>query len=100
MILPGTSTRVQVRSRWHVPYIHGVIQFREPRKLLYDVTYDKEVAIRFHQNDDSTFESICRGILPLWNLDFRITVRPLFKQPFNEYYVLDNEHKSAQHLFE
>jgi hypothetical protein len=26
--------------------------------------------IRFHQNDVSNFDSICRGILPLWNLDF------------------------------
>ena len=49
------------------------------------------VAIRLHQNDVSTFESICRGILPLWNLDFRITLRPLFKQPFIGYYILDNE---------
>jgi hypothetical protein len=39
----------------------------------------------------STFESICSGILPLWNLDFRITTRPLFKQAFIEYYILDNE---------
>ena len=58
------------------------------------------VAMRFHQNDVSTFESICRGILPLWNLDFRITTRQLFKQPFIEYYILDIEHKSAPHLFE
>ena len=58
------------------------------------------VAIRFHQNDVSTFESICRRILPLWNLDFRLTTRPPFKQPFIEYYILDNEHKSAPYLFE
>jgi hypothetical protein len=58
------------------------------------------VAIRFHQNEVSTFDRICRGILPLWNLDFRITMRPLFKQPFIESYILDNEHKSARRLYE
>ena len=63
-------------------------------------SFPSPVAIRFHQNDVSTFESICRGILPLWNLDFRISSRPLFKQPFIGYYILDNEDEFAPHLFE
>ena len=62
-----------------------------PGIVLSRYAYLVAIMHRFHQDDVSTFESICRRILPLWNLDFRITWRPLFKQPFIGYYILHNE---------
>jgi hypothetical protein len=38
--------------------------------------------------------------LTFWNLDFYVSPGALFQEPCIHYVVLDNEHKSAQQLFE